>query len=190
MTRRLSVIVAIVAAAMLAAFWFVGWSPATSNLQKAHANATVATGQMTQLRGQVAALLTAERKAPLYRSQLNQLKQAIPDDPSYPTVIDELTSIASSSGVALSTIAPSVTTSASAATTSGPATLGLSLSVTGTYSQVLSFLTALQQQTRIYVVDSINLSGGSGPGGKLSASINGDVYYANATAAPGSGGTS
>ena len=193
MTRRLGALVALIAFVFLAVFWFLGWSPATTKLQKAHADAAVATGQMTQLRGQVAALLAAERKVPLYTSQLNQLKQAVPDDPSYPVVIDELTKMAASSWVVLTSIAPSIAnkaTNATATTTSGPATLGLALAVGGTYPQMLSFLTALQQQTRIFVVDSINLSGGAAAGAKLSASINGFVYYANAAAPPGSGGTS
>jgi hypothetical protein len=49
-------------------------------------------------------------------------------------------------------------------------------------------LTGLTQQTRIFVVNSINLSAGSGA--QLSASISGHVYYANAAASPGSGGAS
>jgi Tfp pilus assembly protein PilO len=185
MTRRIGAIVTLIAMVFLVAFWLVGWAPATKRLHAAHAKVTNADQQMMQLQGQVASLLTAEKKAPIYRTQLGELEQAVPDEPSYASVIDDLTKAAASAEVTLSTVSPSAETAPAG---SGPAELELTLSVGGTYPEILSFITDVVQQPRIFVISSVNLST-AGQSAKLSAAINCTVYYADASAPPGSGNT-
>jgi Tfp pilus assembly protein PilO len=181
-TQRLGAILAVITLAIVAVFWFIGWAPATSNLTHARANVTAADAKTTQLSGEVATLLAAEKKAPLYESQLKVLQQAVPSDPAFAQVIDQLTAVSNSSGVSISSVIPSVAPATS--TTSGPATMMLTLAVTGTYPQVLSFITDLDHESRLYVITSLGLSS---DGHIVTASVDARVFYSDANAAPGSG---
>jgi Tfp pilus assembly protein PilO len=148
-------------------------------------------------------LTTKLDNAPKLISAYNQLgpersviEDALPTDADFPELVTIAESMAASSGVDLKSVAPaaaaSVSATSTAPTTTPAATTGttstassavtpsqyqFTLSVTGGYSQIVSFLGAIESSARPMQVSSTQLSG---TGGLLTANLDINTYYQGA----------
>jgi Tfp pilus assembly protein PilO len=177
--KRSMVIATVVAIAMVAAFWFAGWSPASHRLASAHHRLDQAQAKNAQLNGQLVLLRAEKKNEATYVGELVALEVAVPTTPALDTVFDQLYTVAQASGVNLTAVNPS--TAAAGAVSGGSPTGGapavqLAVSASGSYHQVVRFVTLLQDDPRLFVVDSIGLQGGSGTA-PMTASLQLRAFY-------------
>jgi len=119
---------------------------------------------------------------------LGRLVPATPDVAGAIVALDD-TAKAAQVGMASFVPAPPAATAGG-----GPATIGVSMTISGTFDQLYDYLHRLETLDRLVVVDSLQLSGSAGAASaptsgppKLSAEIKARMFAAGgATAAPGS----
>ncbi len=177
MNRRALLIGAGAAFGILVLWYFLLWGPRTSAVSAAAERADVAEANVEQLNLQLRRLKAAQKDEPLKRARLERLRTAIPDDPAVAQLILDVNDAANRSGIEFLSIAPGLP---AAAVGGGPAQMGLSISITGGYFQVLDFLNRLAALPRIVVVDGFTL-GGSGT--RMTAAITGRTFLSSTTGA-------
>lgn len=175
MTTKRITAVAAAGAVLILAIWYVAiFRPQSNHLKAAHTAYASAEQQVDSLRSQVATLQALERQVPHDKAVLASLNQAIPSTPDLKDILDQLHSLAVSTGVELTSVAPSV--SPNAASGGGISSITMTLSLSGTYPQVTNFLKGLTTMPRTVVINSVSIGGGSG--GNLSTSLSTYIYYA------------
>ena len=187
-SRRASAIaVALLIVLVAAAAWVGVVSPKRSNV--------------TKLKGQVVAAQTQLATATQAAAVANKAAEAaalkaMPADADEPGILDQLNSLGRHTGVLVATVTPN-------ATSVTPNTVGLSVTVDGTYFQIAKFLNKLRTQVRVgsggrvvaggrlFDVQSVNISQGNATG-QLAATIiaNASIYNAATAAAPTTASTS
>lgn len=177
-TRRIG-IVAVAAAAVLVIVWYVAlFRPEAAKLKTAHSNYAAAQSKLVQLRSEVSSLEVLQKQIPADKQRLATLDAAVPKDPDLKDVLDQLHGAAASSGVDLSSVSPSsapTPASSSQATTGGVGTIQLSMSASGTYPQLMAFVTQLTGMARTVAVNNLSLSNGGAA--TMSASLNASIFY-------------
>lgn len=172
-TKKVSAVTAAIAVALLA-FWYVGlFRPQTASLHKASAAYGMAQRQEDQLKSQVSALEALERQVPQDTAKLAAFDAAVPKTPDLQDMLDQLHTLAVSTGVELTTLSPSLPGTGTA--TTGSPEVQLNMSVSGSYAQLRSFITGLDSVKRVVVVTQLAISGS---GGTLTASIAAHMFYA------------
>ncbi|MGH9076913.1 MAG: type II secretion system protein GspM [Acidimicrobiales bacterium] len=192
MTRRIAVSTILAAVVLAAAFWFGAWRPASAHLKAADANLVQARQLQAQLVSQVGSLRKASAHMGSYQAQLDSLTASVPASPSLDTAIDRLAKVATVSGVQLVAVDPSSPAPAPApppaagpAGSTGPPSIHLQLSLTGTYAQLTSFIDQLDGSPRLFVVHDLTMA----PAAKsMTASMQTEVFYSNPALAPVTGG--
>ena len=169
MIRRVALL-ALVGLVVVVGGWFgLFWRSETSHLHKLEGQRTEAIGNVDQLQGELAALKALQLKTPAERAALSTLQQAVPEGPSLDQLLDALNNAALSAGVTVSSIATPTPAGWAGSTSGTPATasgagaqsMSLSVSVNGTNQQVLRFVSALDSEKRLFVVDTFSLDGSS-----------------------------
>jgi Tfp pilus assembly protein PilO len=159
---------------VVGAWYTLFWRSETSHLKAEQKAEAQAASNVASLQGQVAALTALQKKMPAERAALAKLREAVPDGPSLDQLIDAITTAAAQGHVALNSIGTPEPSGWGGSTASGPApatsgagpqSLSVSIGVNGTPAGLLKFVTALDSQPRLFVVDSFSLSGVSQPGG-------------------------
>ena len=122
---------------------------------------------------------------------LGQFLKAVPDGPSLDEVMSTLNGAAATAGVMITTIATPApsgwvgsTSNTATASSTGPDSLDISLTVDGSTAQVLKFVTALDDEPRTYVVGSFGLSAGNGAltaGTQQRATLSVSVFFQSTT---------
>jgi Tfp pilus assembly protein PilO len=191
-TRRLAVVSVIIAVVMVAAFYVAAWRPQSHHLSQANKALTAAQTKTQQLQSQVATLRGEQKLLPKYQQQLAALTAALPKTPALDQAVDQLNAVSQLSGVSIPAIANTAATSTSATTpgaSQGPSSVTVTVSVDGTYPQIRAFIGLLSQTPRLFVVDAINLGGGSGggsanglnsPGAIMTAQVTMGMFYTGA----------
>ncbi|MGA3148620.1 MAG: type 4a pilus biogenesis protein PilO [Acidimicrobiales bacterium] len=179
-------------------------APQSSKLSSLHAQETQLQGQQTALQIKLAALKTEKQNLGKSCAELEKIATQIPSVQS-PTDVDaeessfesQFNGLAQASGVSLtqfSGFSPASTASAAPATTTGsksPAgvvAVPTTLSVTGNYSQMTSFVSGLDNFPRLFVIQSFNLGFGqqaSSSGSSSSGASSTETTVAAATSAKG-----
>ena len=92
------------------------------------------------------------------------LRTAVPASPLLSSALRELSGAAGASGATISNIAPTAppTTPTGTTGTAGPTALPLDISASGSYAQLTGFVHRVERLPRLFVVSSLDLSGGSG----------------------------
>jgi Tfp pilus assembly protein PilO len=193
--KRIFGVGGIAALVILLAWYLAVFSPQARDLSKAHKAHAAAEQRISQLQGQVVQLNALKSQIPADQAALAVLNAAVPDSPQLDSTLRQLHDAADSSGISLSTVSPSAptntastgqTSSGSTAQTSsgstaqrssGVSSISLTMSGSGSYSQVTSFLTQLSSMPRTVVVTGLNLSG---TGGQLTAQITANMFYTGA----------
>lgn len=117
-------------------------------------------------------------------AELARLGRLIPAEADVAGAILALDATAKEAQVAWSTLTPAPPAAGAAG---GPATLGLTIKVGGTFHQILDYLRRLESLDRLVVVDSVALAGGSSTTNgspTLEADLKARMFAAKGPAAP------
>lgn len=178
--RRIGAIAA-AAVVVVAAVWYLAlFRPESAKLTAAHKAHAAAELQKSDLEKQVVQLKALERQIPHDRAELATLRKNVPDNPSLPAVLAQLHTAASASGVELTSVGPNpvATASSSSAASSGPQSITLSMTATGSYPQMVQFFDLLATMPRTVVLDTVSINNSSA--NSVSASLSGRIFYADA----------
>jgi Tfp pilus assembly protein PilO len=178
--------------------WAILISPQKSKLASLQTHETQLQAQQTDLQGKLVSLQTEQQQLSTKCADLQKIATQIPSVQS-PTDIDaeessfesQFNGLAASTGVTLSqfsgfTPASATTTPTTPATKSGVVAVPTTLTVNGSYGQMLSFVNGLDSFPRLFVIQSFQLSTGTGSGSSTTATTT--VVSSNAPAAS-TGGT-
>lgn len=170
-------------AVVLVLIWYVAvFRPQSSHLQAAHRAQAAADQQIGSLQSETASLQALLKQIPADTAKLAALNAAVPATPDLQDVLNQLNSLATATGVQLTSVSPTppaTTTSGSSNSTagsSGPPSMKTSLTANGPYPAVYAFMAGLAQLQRTVVVDSISLSPGTA--GAISANLVTRIFYA------------
>jgi Tfp pilus assembly protein PilO len=165
-TRKITAIAALAAVAVVGVWYVMLWKPV--NRQVAAANSRLAAAQTSRMQAAVmhSSLLSMAAKLPAEQSKGAALTAAAPPDLDVAGVIDQINAIAAASGVTWQSESQTQAAPISGTTSSKKASGGalssstLTLSVSGSYAQVLGFLQRLQSMPRMVQVSTLSLGGG------------------------------
>lgn len=186
---------AVIALAVLAAAVLLyGWnslflsskSQARSVVQK---ELTAARQSEQDLRQNLAQLRKLAADTRSREAELARLGRLVPADADVAGAILALNDTATAAQVAWSSFSP---TPQAPNATGGPATVGISIKVGGTFHQLFDYLQRLEALDRLVVVDSISLTAGSGSATgapNIEADVKARMFAGGTPAAPGSAGT-
>lgn len=193
MTRRIALITTAAVVAVVAVWYMALWKPVGHQLTTARAALASAQTDRMQASLQHSALVAQASKLPAEQVKASALTAAAPADNDIAGVIDQINAIATSTGVTWqseSQTPGSPTTSAPgsgkvASPANALSSLTMTLSVTGTYPQILGFIERLQQMPRLAVVTSLSVASGgatSSPGAVAASSSGGSALTTQVTA--------
>jgi len=190
------VLIGVVAGIAVVGLWFVAlWKPQQAQIGKAEKRAAAAEQQANDLGLQVSRLQDLKSRTALQQSQLERLRVAIPDQPNLAEFILDANQVATKAGIDFLSITPAqpaAGTPTSGAAGAAPASVHLSMTITGGYYQVVDFLNRVEAMPRIVVLDNVALTAGSGSA-QLSVALDGRMFVTkvpdSATAAPTPGAT-
>jgi Tfp pilus assembly protein PilO len=185
--RASAVAVALLIVLVAAAAWVGVVSPKRSNVTKLKSQVSAAQSQLATATQAAAVANKAAETAAL---------QAMPADADQPGILDQLNALGRRTGVMVASVTPN-------ATSVTPNTVGLSVTVDGTYFQIANFLNKLRTQVRVgsggrvvasgrlFDVQSVNIAQGNATG-QLAATIlaNAAVYNAATAVDPTTASTS
>lgn len=178
---------------LLLVWYFLFWTPRTRDIEAAQDRADQAQLRQDDLLVQLARLRAAKRNEAALRSQIEELRIAIPDQPNLAQFILDTNEAAARSGIDFLSIAPTPPATAGAEEgqvtpdATAPVEIILNMTVSGGYFQVLDFLNRLDALPRLVVVDTLNLGG---DGQTLQVSLTGRMFMSQlpaGVAAPGEG---
>jgi Tfp pilus assembly protein PilO len=196
MTRRVGLFALIAVVVVVAGWYAVFWRSENAHLAAARAQEQQSAQEVTSERGTLFGLEVQHKKLAQDEATLHQLIKALPNGPSLDEMMDTLNAAATQSGVVIGTVstptpqswassAPVSNGSSSQLTGPGPESIDVSLTVGGTEAQVLNFVKALDDQPRIYVVNSFALTAaGAGPllpGTHETASLSVNMFFESAS---------
>ncbi len=183
-TRKLYSLAA-AAIVLLAAAWYLAiYRPSSAKIASAHNSYASAASQVSKLDSQVASLQALEAHIPADKARLASLEAAVPTTENLRSLLDQLHALATSTGTELTTVSPSPpqsttanqSSSAAASSSTGLQEIPVTMSATGTYGQLTTFMSGLTSLQRSMVIQSLSLSSGSN--GQLIASLSTQVFYA------------
>lgn len=187
--HKLVGLVAAAAVLVVAVAWYMTlWKPEVSRLKTAQANLAQVTGQVSTDQGQLTQLEAQVPKVKSERATLDKLVRAVPDGPSLDQALRTVRDAASKAGIkvqSLSVPAPSGWggTGTPPSSSTGPLSLSISVGATGSQSQLLSFVRALDAQPRLYVVTAFGLNAsGNARSAQESTTFSINTFYASSTA--------
>jgi len=178
---------------MVVAWYFVLWRPRQNSISSYKAQVATATANIQQLQLELAEASHQRKELAEAKADLLRLNQAIPADYGLASLIYYVNDAAAQSQVQFLSIAPSLPVpyaapsyqgpsgaSASAAPKSPLEEMSVSISGSGPFFSVLSFLTHLANMPRLMVVNSVSLTPqnpvANGPSPTLSFSIGAEVF--------------
>lgn len=114
-------------------------------------------------------------------SDATRIMQAVPNTQDYENLIAILEKMGAESGVKVSSVSQSASTTAATGTGSGPIIFPFSVNIEGSYNSILEFLKKTEQSARVINFSTMSLSGGSGAstGGNISANLTMTTNYQN-----------
>lgn len=188
--------------------WFLAVSPKRAAVADLRAQEAEATQQANSLQTQIDVLKAQAAELPRQRQRLRAFATKFPRSVQLPTLIRNLNGLAVKSGVTVTTLSPSIPEAPAAATESGTAPpptaadstyllVPLSLTVTGSYSQLERFLDAMESLPRSLATTSVSIGKAdqsSAGSATLQAMIEGNAFVvttpATTPAAPSGAGAS
>jgi Tfp pilus assembly protein PilO len=197
-TTRIGVIAGGAALLLLVIWYLALFQPQSHHLKAAHAAKSAADAQAQTLTAEVASLKALEKQAPQDKAALAQLKQAVPDNADLSDALGQLHNAATASGVQLTSVSPTPPPKTASQSTSqssggqssssqssgqsstpqasGPTAISLSMTASGTYQQLMSFVTHLDTMARTVVINQLGIS--SSQGSAMTANMLAQIFYA------------
>jgi type IV pilus assembly protein PilO len=146
---------------------FAYFVPQGKKLSSLKASETQLQSEQLTLEGQLAQLKHDSAESPALLARQAQLTTAVPPDAEVFTYIQQISEVASASGVTINSLAPgtvaaptATSTSSGSAAPSNYSVIPITLAVTATYDSELNFLKNIYAMPRLTVVNSLSLSGG------------------------------
>ena len=163
--------------AMVAAWYFLLWSPQGHKLATLHSQQATYTSQATTLAAQLAQLRTEAKHMSSAKAQLSKQGQAVPSTPNIAQLILQVDSAAHASDFQFLGISPGIITAptasgSTAAPKGSPNVIPISVKGSGTFFQVLDFMHRISGLPRVVVFNNIALSGSSSSGVGVSPTLN------------------
>lgn len=171
-------------ALVLLVIWYMALiQPQGHSLKKAQSAERANQTQISALNQQVQQLQSLVKEIPADKVKLATYQQAIPSSPQLSTAIRSIQAAASSAGVVMGQLAPVKPTGASGASSGvgGAEAIPVSLSASGTYNQMVTFMKALVAMPRTLVIQSVALSG---QGSVMNLSLTSDIYFTGSPTNP------
>jgi Tfp pilus assembly protein PilO len=193
MMRRVGLFALIAVVVVVVGWYGLFWRSENAHLSAARTQEQQSALQVSTERSTLFGLEAQYKKLGQDQSVLQQLVKAVPNGPSLDELMDTLNAAATKSGVVIGTVttptpqgwaSDQAVTPPAQSTGSGPESIDVNLSVGGTEAQVLRFVAALDDQPRIYVINSFALTGGSGPllpGSAENASLSVEMFFQSAS---------
>ena len=178
--KRIGIVAGLAALVLVVGWYLTLFSPQARDLSKAHKAHTAAEQKISQLQNQVVQLNALKSQIPADEAALSVLNAAVPRTPQLDTALQQLHTAAVTSGVNLSTVSPSSPTTSSTNTaqkSSGTPSITLTMSASGSYPQLTSFLAELATMHRTVVVTSLTIAG---TGTQLTAQVTANIFYTGA----------
>jgi Tfp pilus assembly protein PilO len=179
------------AVGVLAAGYMLLVSPQLSNAADVSAQKDTVTAANNVTEGQIAALKKQFSTLPDLEAKLASMRVHMPTAPQEPTLLRQLSAIASDTGVTLSNAAFSppaamagATTTSGAASVQAPGTLSqiaLNIQVNGSFAQTRAFLMRLETLPRFVLVTGVNVTRNGGSSSTTSGSGAASSSYTLAT---------
>jgi type IV pilus assembly protein PilO len=182
---------------VLVAGWFLLVAPQRATAEETQLMAESKEAANLTTEQQIASLKAQYKDLPDIEKQTAAIRTKLPQAPSMPSLIRQLSSLAKSSGVALVAVAPQTPV---ALTDSGPgqsslATPGqvnqipLNIKVVGRFANVRLFLSGIERLDRAVLVTGVNVTReeseqDSASSGALAVDLNGRTFMANPGVAP------
>lgn len=179
--RSKPMLIALAVALAVILIWLVAFFlPESSKATKLQAQDQSLQAQVARANARLAALRLTSKATPQLLALQHQYASYVPDQPDVlngpSPYVDLLDNTATQTGIKLTSINPGAVTTVPGLAFSG---IPISISATGTYDSMLSFVKALYQTSRLTSIQSISVSGG-GPttnrGSPLTASLSLEVY--------------
>lgn len=191
-TRKWTALAVLLVVAVFAASWFLLIAPKRSEAAGLRSQTVEQVANNERLVQQLEVLKAQALELPKQEAFLAQIRRQLPDNPALPALIRDLTAAAKKSGVALTSLAPSLpaavvspvvaapvatTTAPADTTTSQPAETGvvavtpapptlyqvpITVKTTGSYFEMEQFLNKLEGLKRSFLVSGFTLKGAEG----------------------------
>jgi hypothetical protein len=142
-TRTWSAGAAVLSVLLVLAAWFLLISPKRGDASTLKAERVSQIAANNQLRLDIAQLKAESASLPEKQAELAVIQRQLPNNPSLPTLIRSLSSIATQAGLQLTSIAPGAPTALAASNTTPSATAGTAPSGTAATSAVPSSVVAI-----------------------------------------------
>lgn len=184
MTRQATMLAALGVVLVLLLFYFFAFAPKNDELAVIREDIDTAVAQQATLEARIAALQEVRLRAPEIEAALAAAESIIPREAALPSALRQLQLAADDSGVELLTISPG-RPAAVAGELPELSMLAVSLSVEGSYFQLVDFLRRIEDPSitpRGLVWTSGSLSPGDYP--TLAVSLGGEMYALLPTPAP------
>lgn len=172
--KQLAGVVVGIAIVLIGAWYVALIRPESHKLKTTHAAEASAQSQISNLDTQINQLDVYKAHLAQDKQALATFQQEIPSSPQLSSVIRQIQTAALDNGVSLNSLDPTVESGSDAVTVGGATVLPVSMSVTGTYAQLMSFVNSLTSMTRTIVINTISLAG---TGTTLTDSMSGDIFY-------------
>jgi Tfp pilus assembly protein PilO len=179
-TRQWTAFTAVAVLVVFAAGWFLLVKPQKSHASDLRGQALSQEQANQQVLSKISALQAEEKSLPAQQAALQKFSTEVPDNPSEPTLIRELSASATGSNVDLISITPGSATelsSTGAAAATGTTSLAgapsaagqlvqlpVTLSISGNYANIESFFMSLEKMPRSLLVGAWTLCGSGGTG--------------------------
>ncbi len=188
--RQWTVLTALGVVGVLAAGWFLMISPQRSHASQLRTDAASVQASTTDLQSKINQLKQQQKGETAQQKRLMEIASQIPDNPQLPALIRELSGAAHKAGVSLDSLAPStpapVTAAGAPVSTVPLSQIPVTISVTGSYFNIESFMRALEHLDRALKTTGLTVAlntGGTATAGdagaapnSLSGQINAFVY--------------
>ena len=183
MTRKLAAVAGVGAVLVVVAWFFFLWKPQTTKLHAIRAKEHTQQAQIGLLHASLASLQQQKHNEGVEKEALGALTALVPSSPDLSAALRELSSAAASSHVKLTSVSPSPPASYAGTTgTAAPAgaqPLPLTMAASGTYAQLKAFVVDLDRLPRLFVIQTIQISGGSAAptAQPLQLTLSADMFY-------------
>lgn len=174
MSRQVLLLSALGAVLLLVAFYFLAWAPQSERIAEIETEIEATLAQQAQTTTRIRALEEVRARAPEIEAAIGATDALIPRDPALPSALRQLQLAADDSGVTLLTVASGRPT---AVGEGGAAELTVTISMTGSYFQVVDFLRRVEDPSitpRAILWSTAAVSVAEYP--ELSVSLSGSMY--------------
>jgi len=159
--RQWTVLTALGVVGVVAAGWFLLISPQSAHAKQLRHEAASVESSTSGLQTQISQLKEQQKGETAQQKRLAEIAQLIPDNPQLPGLIRQLSAAAHKAGVSLDSLAPSAPAPVTAAAPTTPlAQIPVTISVTGSYFNIESFMRALEHLDRALKTTGLTIAPG------------------------------